>query len=554
LPAVDRRAALLGLLTVLAANALYLAGLPSILDALLSMDPFYMRLAGLPAAELIGQDPSWGPLYAWWFKPLRAAFGDPLAINTANVVALSLGVTLALYGYVLVLTRRAAPAVGVALAYLISDFNLPLSGKVSSFALLVLLIGLTAAALLRPGARRLSGTALVAALAGYARPELYPAGVALAAWALWRVRHEPQRNWAWPIGAGLAIAAAAVALGVPLYSPHDDASRLLIAFREHFAWNWVRWHHVVDYRTIWQSTFGDATSLSAALLANPLAFASHLAINLAMTVWFLAATAFDHYPVLVPANLPRLVHAENLAAAAVAVGILAVVLRTPTHRRAWLGRHGETLRIHALIAASPLVASIVIYPVTHYLLIPAVLLFVAVGLAATQLMPAAALSRPRAGLLAALLCLAAMPRPFVLPAAERTGASFVGRINVTRPVHDTVAYIRGLGLPAPVQVLTVTDGLGDLLGDGFEELKAWQVDQPLESYLAKHGVDLIVSLDPGKYSFMLPDEYWPKLQEDPAAGGFAQLKVPNHPEISLYVRRELVASPSPPPSRASTRP
>lgn len=552
---MDRRAALLGLLTVVAANALYLAGLPAVLDALLSMDPFYMRLSALPAEQLIRQDPTWGPLYAWWFKPLRHLSSDPLALNAANVVALSVGITLALYGYVLMLARRATAAVGVALAYLISDLNLPLSGKVSSFALLVLLLGLGAATRLRPGASRLSGAALATALAGYARPELYPAAIALAAWALWRTRDEPRGAAAWPIATVLLLALIALAVGVPLHSPHHDMPRLFIAFREHFAWNWMRWHHVVDYRTIWQSTFGDAASLAGALLANPPAFASHFATNVLFSVWFLAATAFDHYPVLVPANAPRLVALENFAAAAIAIALLAAVWRAPARRRAWLDAHGDTLRMHAVIAAGPVAAAIAIYPVTHYLLIPAVLLFIAVALAATQLIPATALRTPRAGLVAALLCLAALPKPFVLPVpAERTGASFVGRIAVSRPVHDTVTYIRGLGLPPPVQVLTVTDGFGDLLGDGFEELKAWQVDQPLATYLAGHGVDVIVSFDPGKHSFMLPDEYWPKLQEDPAAGGFAQLKVPNHPEISLYVRRELVATPAPTPARASARP
>ncbi|MDX2167473.1 MAG: hypothetical protein SF182_10435 [Deltaproteobacteria bacterium] len=541
MPAVDRRAAVLGLLTVLAANALFLAGLPTILDALLSMDPFYMRLAALPAADLARQDPTWGPLYAWWLKPLRAAFGDPLAVNAANVVALSLAVTLALYAYVLVLTRRAAVAVGAALAYLISDFNLPLEGKMSAFALLVLLVGLTVAARLPSGPRRLSLAAAASGLAGYARPELYPAALALAAWALWQARAAP-RERAWPLTVLLLIGGAAAAVGMPVYGSGGGEPRLLIAFREHFAWNWARWHDAVDYRTAWHGAFGPAGSLHAALLANPAAVLLHVAINAVRTVWFLAATTFVHYPLLVPANAPRLAQAENLAAAALGLGLLA------TTRRALRLRHGRTLAMYAVIAAGPIAAAVAIYPVAHYLLVPAVLLGVAVALAAAERLPAGLLASPRAGLLAALLCLAAMPRPFVLPLAPaRPGASVVGRVTVTRPVHDTVAFIRGLRLTPPVRVLTLTDGLGDLLGDGFQELKAWQVDRPLARYLDERGIDLIVSFEPGKHSFMLPDQYWPKLQEDPAAAGFVRLTVPNVPEVSLYVRSTLV-----PPAARST--
>src|SRR5512134_544210 len=124
---LDRSAAAAGLATVIAANFLYLSGPRQILDPMMSMEPLYIRMAQNSVAEILSWEPAWGPLYALWLKPLFAMFCDPVAVYTANVYALSLGVSIVIYLHVVLLTRRAAPATGAALFFLVSDFNVPLS-------------------------------------------------------------------------------------------------------------------------------------------------------------------------------------------------------------------------------------------------------------------------------------------------------------------------------------------------------------------------------------------------------------------------------------------
>ena len=138
---IDRGAALLGFAVVVLANLRYLAGLPALLDPLVSMEPFYIRMAQQPVADILREPPAWGPLYALWLKPFVAALGEPLAVQAAGAWALSLAVTSVVYLHLLQHTRRAALATGGALFVLIADGNVPLAGKTSSFALLVLLGG-----------------------------------------------------------------------------------------------------------------------------------------------------------------------------------------------------------------------------------------------------------------------------------------------------------------------------------------------------------------------------------------------------------------------------
>lgn len=546
----DRAAAALGLATVVVANVLYLAGLPSILDPMMAMEPYYIEMARQPLADILRTDPGWGPLYALWLKPFVAALGDPLAVYAANLAALSVGVSSLIFLYVLALTRRAAPAVGAALFFLISDFNVPLFSKVYGFALLCILSGLTVSELVAAGSHRTSAAGLGVLLASYARPELYPAAVILCLAALWLATREARaRRPRSIIGnalpalslAGLVVAAAWN--GTPVYSPAHESQRLLDAFREHFAWNWGRWHHEARYfRSIWEQEFGAAQSISQAFLNNPTAVIQHMLDNLIGTARLMIGSTFDHYPLLAPATSPALVQAENLFASAVAFGSLILIASRRDLRCQLRDRYGHVLLPYAALAMCSFFAAIVIYPSVHYLVIPAALLIPVVALATALVVPTSVASARRTQVLAALACLVMTPKPFVLPSAYVVaGSPFKGQITVARIRTDTITHIRSLNLPSPVHVLTFTDGIGEMLGAGFQEIKVWQKGAaPLKEYLENNHVDVIVSMEPGRVSFLVDDPYWQTIQLDPSSTGFTLVPVPNHATARVYVRTDLV--------------
>jgi hypothetical protein len=543
---LDRGAAVTGVLIVVAANVLYLAGLSAILDPMMSMEPYYIDMARHPVSAIVAGDPAWGPLYALWLKPFRAALGDPVAVYTANVYGLSLGVSLLVYLHLLLVTRAAAPALGAALFYLICDLNVPLPSKVNSFALLVVLAALSVAELVARGARRTTVAAAGVLLASYARPELYPAALCLLLAAIWLARGEARASgWRvalWP-AAGLALIAVAAAwIGIPIFDPSPGENRLFLAFREHFAWNWGRWHG--GWRTflaVWQQEFGDARTISQAFSTNPGAVAHHLADNLAGTLKFMVGSAFDHYPLLAPATWPILVKAESLLVAAAVFGSLSLAALRAGLRRPLLDRYGHVLLPYALMATFSLASATLIYPRSHYLVIPAVLLMLAGTLAATLLIRSWPALSWRGRVLAAVVCLAAVPRPFVLPDAYVVpGSPFKAHLAVERPVIDTIELIRALALPPPVHVLTLNDGMGEMLGAGFEEIKVWQKGaQSLETYVREKHVDVIVTTEPGQESFLVDDPYWKVIQFSPDTAGFTPLSVPGHESVRVWVRTAL---------------
>src|SRR5581483_8054705 len=115
---------------------------------------------------------------------------------------------------------------------------------------------------------------------------------------------------------------------------------------------------------------------------------------------------------------------------------------------------------------------------------------------------------------------------------------------------------RGLYLPVPVHVLTATDGIGALLGSGFDEVRLWQKgNTPLDAYMRARDVGLVINLEGGRDSFRVDDPAWGRFQLSPEEAGFTRLSVPRHEAIGVYVRDDLLAqahrgaTPRRPPSR-----
>jgi hypothetical protein len=542
---IDRGAAALGLGVAVLANLRYLAGVGELVDPLVSMEPFYIRMAQQPVGDILREPAAWGPLYALWLKPLVALLADPLAVVAANLWCLSLALTVAIYLHLLLLTRRAAMALPAALLFLVSDANVPLAGKVSGFALLVLLLGWTLAGLTHDRAQRGALAAAAVLLAAYARPELYPAALVLVGLALWqalRQRHRGAGVLLWPTTVLALTVGLASAVGVPVRGVPPRGDRLFDAFREHFAWNWGTWNGEWRYfHAVWQQEFGDAGSLLEAVGANPAAFAHHLASNLVGSLGFLLGGAFRHVPLLAPLDSAAGVGIEAWLVGIAVFGALAVVVARPALRRRIRARYGDALLCYAVVAAPCLAAATLVYPRQHYLLIPGILALLAGTLAAATILPPPAARGWPLRLLAAAACLAIVPRPFVLPSAYAVpGAPYSARVAVDRPVTDTVAFVRTLALPRPLRVLTLSDGLGDLLGPGFEEVRMWQKgDQPLADYLREQRVDVIVAMTLEHDSFVVQDDHWLLIQTDPAAAGFSRLAVPGHGEVGLFVRAGL---------------
>jgi len=547
-PRIEPSAAVLGFAFILAANARYLTGLAFVLDPMIAMDPYYIALAGRPVAEIARSDPSWGPLYALWLKPLVTLLGDPLRVYFANVAALSVGVSLAIYIYLLLLTRRSAVAAAGSLVFVMSAWNVPIDSKVSSFALLVVFAGLAAAETAPAGARRMSVATLAVLLASYARPELFTAAIVFCAAAMWLARRETRAGdrgaWWWALGTAIAILASAASSRLLAFGRGDGSDRLLEALQEHFAWNWNRWHDAhAAVLTIWRQEFGAAETPLAAVLANPRVVVRHLADNMVGTLGLIGGSTFDHFPLLAPPTWPLAVATENLLVAAAAFGVIIAALLRRDLRQTLRERYAPALFQYAVLTTVCTIAATIIFPVRRYVAMPSVAVMLTAALATSLLVPTPGRVTRSMRVVIALACLAAVPRPFLVPSVYAVaGPPFTGRIAVRRRVADTVAFVRALQLPLPVHILSTTDGIGALLGSGFDQANVWAMGtEPLETYMREHDVGLVINLEGGRQSLAIDDPMWAQLQLTPEQSGFTRLTVAHHPRVGVFVRDDVLA-------------
>jgi hypothetical protein len=351
------------------------------------------------------------------------------------------------------------------------------------------------------------------------------------------------RSWSWPIAVAIAIVGAVIWTGAPAFGHRDGNDRLLTAFREHFAWNWNRWHQTnLPMPPIWEREFGGADTVLHAALINPHAVARHIGDNVLGAAALIVGSSFDHFPLFAPATHPRATGAENLLGAMAGFAMVVAALARRDRRRALREQYGYALFQYAALTALCTVAAAVVFPVPRYLAIPCVLALLTAALAASVVVSTRSQLALGSRVLIAVACLAAVPRPFVLPSAYAVaGPPFTGRVAVMRRVADTVAFIRALQLPLPVQVLTTTDGIGALLGSGFNEVKLWQKGvQPLDAYMRAHDVGLVINLEGGRQSFGVDDPMWPRFQSSPDSAGFTRLSVPNHEVVGVFVRGDLI--------------
>jgi len=108
---------------------------------------------------------------------------------------------------------------------------------------------------------------------------------------------------------------------------------------------------------------------------------------------------------------------------------------------------------------------------------------------------------------------------------------------------------RGAGRLKLLRPLALRDGIGEMLGRGFHEVKVWErADRPLADYIRDEHVDVVITFDPGRQSFAVDDPYWGVIETTPEAAGFRSVPVPDHDDVRVYVRR----TPSSPTTLRST--
>jgi hypothetical protein len=468
---------------------------------------------GLPA-------PDWAPLYSVWYWVLSLLKPDPVELFYFNIKALCLVLVTLVFVFLRANKVRPLIACGAACLVVAMQANLDVWPKVSHFAICILLLGLTVASF-RPK-YLLQISVLTAFSMSYARPEFFLVFLVLAAAALvscFRATSKSRlRHGLSLLAIGGVVAALTLSIGCPFFQRSD---RSFVAFKQHFALNWVKWtksdlNAWNEQDLIAEAAFGKVASPMQCAAKKPALVARHVVANLTdaprRAFKLLLSPAVDCYGLLQRyARTSGLYLLGLLLFAGLAFGRPGRSSLIATWRQ-----DAMLLGTLGIFILPPLAASALIFPRDHYLL----LILIPLGCGLLVLSRGWAVDLGRRGAVCTLGVGA-----YMLAASPES-------IQETQtPMRSTLQFIHSLKFAQPVRFLDTKrfcePNLLAAVPMDWSNVPAYSKDGSFGSFLRDRRINAIL-LDNAireipRYS---TDPEWRSFISNPAGSHFTSLSIP----------------------------
>ncbi len=276
----------LGCLLIAIAGYLLTANLPNVMDITFLDESNYLN-RGINFFKRMSKE--WAPLYSGWYRFLYFFEGDTFKLFYLNFKVLSV---LPFIMFYLVLVKYQFPpfiSLAMAVFFMANSFNLPNEPKVSHYTIMLIFAVVYFIPLQHSLFRKFLILIFTAIILSYARPEMYLSGlifIGILVYLLYskRVVFIDEDKRLIKILA-FVVVVFHVVWGLPLGAKIKGESRSLIAFGEHFSYNYSQWNEVDQYLWLKQDVivkehFGEVKSLREAAIANPTLFWKHISTNI----------------------------------------------------------------------------------------------------------------------------------------------------------------------------------------------------------------------------------------------------------------------------------
>jgi hypothetical protein len=373
------------LFIVFLAGIKFTFGLEHVIDISLYDETGYLSnginlLHGLPGATL-------APLYSVWYYFLSLFEGDSLKLFYLNCRVLTIILPMLLFGMLRTYKADKTLAFVISLYFLISYLNLSVWPKPYHFAIIVIMAGLIMARFASKLTTKFLILGFASLLGSYIRPELFVI-VCLRLKNFKRISLKVNgKSFLFLIAFLFLYLLLINTFGVPLegYSKEIDifgihlGNRSLIAFKQHFSWNWVQWENSTlipwaEYDYIFNKHFNNAKGITSAFFSNPSIFTKHVFYNIIRYFTNLNLVFVHHNLVFPNSKFYKIIEGLFLI-----FFLLLAAIKTRKDifqgLRQKISDHKPCLIIVGILLTPPLVSSFLIYPRDHYLL-PQIVMFI----------------------------------------------------------------------------------------------------------------------------------------------------------------------------------
>ncbi len=326
----------------------------------------------------------WGPIYAAWYAFWHFFIPNSLDLYYFNWALLSVLAGVVVFLFLHSLKVYFWVSIWLSVLFLFSTQNLPLNPKISiaPFCLILATLAITEFRQC-PNYLRFLLVATTGLVCAYVRPEFYLSfllGIVFMLWWVWKEKAIRQRSAVISIGVFIFIAILLHLLFEnPLFS--GDSSRSAVAFQQHFIVNYSAWKHQPEPITIeaqlqlFHQILGeDVQTLTDALQAQPAWAMKHIFTNLTHTLTANLKNTIDTFY----QTLFRGWYSPWRMGLVTIIGL--VFLTLIDYRASWRNFRQKSAEGWGLVALlilifPTLVATILIYPRTHYLVFHLILIF-----------------------------------------------------------------------------------------------------------------------------------------------------------------------------------
>lgn len=364
-------------------------GLEQHMDVMFWDESLYLS-RGMSMFKYIPRD--WGPSYSLWYKMFSFLFSDRVELYYFNFKLTTILISLSFFLLLMACGVQRILAFVFSVFFLSSFINMPLWPRVSHYCVIVLIAGILMAKYQKSIVAKFVFYSFALLVCAFARPELFlPFLVCFVLTYLFFFATIKQRN-----KYDIALVAGLTLFFLVLYKffktplNNGDSTRGIGVFLQHFAMNYVQWHHSntvfwLDYPDILKENFKNATSLKEMIEVNPALIKHHILSN---GYHYCTQTAKIVFSFFAPIFTKK-IHWLCLMVSIMLFGVYFSFTKTIKDKRKKVFSLAKdnlfTLLVVFLFALPSFIVCIYAYPRQHYLLLQVPFLLLLIGLAISSI-------------------------------------------------------------------------------------------------------------------------------------------------------------------------
>lgn len=536
----------IALLLLIASGLKLIHGVDVKLDLPLFDEAFYI-FRGLTLSSFDFHTADWGILYSAWYRMLSWFISDPAQLFYLNFKITALIPPVLFYFLLRKNKVKPVSALLVSWMLMISLGNLMTIPRISHFGIMLVIIPFY---FISPVKKMLvSGWVLICFLlvASYIRPEFMLGVILIFVYLLYHTFRKYKlyrisfliEGWFSVI---LIIILFAYFFRLPWIMDHSQ--RGFYAICQHFFINYNTWHPAnlnSWYLTpeIIQKVFGNADSIIGLYIANPLLMMKHMLFNVFMFFEFIFGITFIHNKLILADSTRLMMYIEG---ALMFIGFLGWLIVTYVKNKALVKNNfteNKKMFLFILFIALPsLIASIVIYPRWHYLII---IIYFFLAFVSILVLSDNEKHNDKKTLLLAGFIIFALTRTF--STAWYDTSSKIPHSSVVQEVKKVVDEVKN-NVDSSQKTHFILDsrtGIGIYLMPGIHPVYDYQKSTNLTTFLTNNRIDIVLADSNFRFSpaYKLYKMEWDSFMIYPCKYRF-KIKYISIPGYNMYVEDKMM--------------